>query len=244
MGTCAIVFGAGTCSENDIRWLRSGVTPLSPPCVVVAHLTVDSLQRLYPLRSDWLRVVWADEATDGLVEVLEEFGRVYRGPMWRLGLKLLSDYSFRPSIRETISRACGLHTDAVGTRFIPEHSVSRLAGHVGLAASTLSRYWKKEVPLRCSLKEFLSWAVLLWATRARSQGGWDAVAEEVGLRRRTLERNFTRMAGCTLVSVADDPDQIVRRFGEWVDSVWEPHLANGSGGYNAVPARGSGAQAT
>ena len=157
--------------------------------------------------------------------------------MWRLGVKLLSDYSFRPSVRETISRACGLHTDAVGTRFVPEPSVSQLAEQVGLAASTLSRYWRSDVPLRCSLKEFLSWAVLLWAVRARSRQDWGAIADQVGLRRRTLERSFIRLAGCTLTAAAHDPERVVRRFNEWVDSVWAPHLGNGSGRYDPVPAQ-------
>ena len=170
VGACAVVFGTTTCSDEAFEWLRSAFGPVSPPCVVVAPLSVNSLRRLYPLRSGRLQVVWTDEATSRLAEVLEDFRRVSRGPMWQLGLKLLSDYSFRPSIRKTISRVCGLHSDSAGVPFIPVHSVGHLARHVGLAASTLSRYWRREVPLRCSLKEFLSWAVLLWAVRARSRG--------------------------------------------------------------------------
>lgn len=140
-------------------------------------------------------MVWADEAESRLEAVLENLRRMSRGPMWQLGLWLLSDYSFRPSVKETIGRACGLHNDAAG--FIPEPSVNRLAGLVGLAPSTLSRYWSRDVPLRCSLKEFLIWAVLIWAVRARSRDGWNGVADQVGLRRRTLERNFIRMAGAS-----------------------------------------------
>ena len=52
------------------------------------------------------------------------------------------------------------------------------------------------MPLRCSLKEFLSWAVILWTTSARALDDWNAIAEQVGLQRRTLERSFNRMAGC------------------------------------------------
>ena len=243
MSTCAIVLGTATCSDGDIEWLQSTVGPLSPPCVVVPHLSVDCLRRLYPLRSDRLQVVWVDEAKSRLVEVLEEFRKVSRGPMWRLGLSLLSDYSFRPSVRETIGRVCGLH-HAVETPFVPENSVSQLAGNVDLAASTLSNYWREEVPLRCSLKEFLSWAVLLWAVRKRSRDGWDAVAAQVGLQRRTLERNFIRMAGCTLAAAAEDPERVVQRFNQWVDSVWDPHSANGSRKYDPIPAQALREQTT
>jgi hypothetical protein len=242
MGTCAIVFGIATCSDGDIEWLRSASGPLSPPCVVVAHLSVKCLKRLYPLRSGRLQIVWADEAESRLAEVLEEFRRVSRGPMWRLGLRLLSDYSFRPSVSETIGRTCGLYSDAVDTPLVPENSIKHLAGHVDLAASTLSRYWRAEVPLRCSLKEFLSWAVLLWAVRERSRDGWDAIAVRAGLQRRTLERNFIRMAGCTLAAAAEDPERVVRRFNRWVDSVWDPHSANGSRKYDPVPAQAPGEQ--
>ena len=234
VGACAVVFGTTTCSDEDFEWLRSAFGPVSPPCVVVAPLSVNSLRRLYPLRSGRLQVVWTDEATSRLAEVLEDFRRVSRGPMWQLGLKLLSDYSFRPSIRKTISRVCGLHSDCAGVPFIPVHSVSHLARHVGLAASTLTRYWRREVPLRCSLKEFLSWAVLLWAVRARSQDAWNAIADQAGLQRRTLERNFMRMAECTLAAAADDPERVVRRFSEWVVSVWEPNLAHRSGRHESV----------
>ena len=79
MSTCAAVFGLAACSDGEIEWLGSAPGPLSPPCIVVAHLSVDCVKRLYPLRSDALRVLWADEVEDRLVEVLDEFGRVSRG---------------------------------------------------------------------------------------------------------------------------------------------------------------------
>ena len=232
----ATVVGITGCSEGDIAWLRSSFGPLSPPCVVVAHLSVDCLQRLYPLRSPRLRVIWTDEGERRLVQVLEDFGGTNRGPMWRLGWKLLSDYSLRPPIRATISRVCGLRDEAADMPFIPENSVGQLADHVDLAPPTLRQYWRKEVPLRCSPKEFLSWAVLLWALHARSQDGWSAISARVGLRRRTLQRNFIRLAGCTLAEAAEDPERVVGRFDEWVDSVWDPRAGNRLREYDGVPA--------
>ena len=227
MNTRAAVFGLAACSERVIRWLRSAPGPLSPPCIVVAPLSVDCLQRLYPLRSGTLRVVWADEVEDCLVQVLEEFGRVSRGPMWHLGLKLLSDHSLRPSVREAISRACGLQQEAVDTPIVPETSVVQLAGHVDLATATLRQYWRSEAPLRCSLKEFLSWGVLFWAIRTRERDDWSGIALRLGIHRRTLERNFIRLVGCGLAAAAADPDRLVRRFDEWVESAWDPASGNG-----------------
>ena len=233
---CATVYGSTTCSDGEVEWLRSAFGPLSPPCVVVTHLSVGGVRRLYPHRSGRLRVVWTEEAEDRLVDVLEEFGRMSWAPIGHLGLRLLSDYPLRPSVRETISRACGLHDDAGGTPFVPERSVGQLAREADVASSTLRRYWREDVPLRCSLKEFLSWAIVLWATRARSLEGWTAVAEQVGLQRRTLERNFLRMAGCTPGEAAEDPERVVGRFNEWVDSVWDPGSGNGPGKHHRGPA--------
>ena len=243
MGTRAAVVGIGACADGDFEWLRSTFGPLSPPCVVVAPLSVDCLRRLYPLRSDRLQVVWTEEAESRLVEVLEDFRRMSRGPMWRLGLKLLTDHPLRPSVRDTISRVCGLD-DAAGAPFIPENSVGRLAGYVDLAPPTLRQYWREDVPLACSLKEFLSWAVVLWALRARSREGWNAIAERLGLQRRTLQRNFNRLAGCTLAEAADDPERVVRRFGAWVDTVWDPGAGNGSRKYGRARARAPDARVT
>ena len=237
MSTCAVVFGLAACSDGEIEWLGSAPGPLSPPCIVVAHLSVDCVKRLYPLRSDALRVLWADEVEDRLVQVLEEFGSVTWGPMWHLGLKLLSDHSLRPSVREAISRVCGLQREAADTSFVPDTSVLQLASHVELATVTLSQYWRKEVPLRCSLKEFLSWAVLFWAVRARARYSWDGIAVQLRIHRRTLERNFIRLVGCGLAAAAADPDRLVRQFHEWVDSVWDPHSGNRPGKLDSDSAR-------
>ena len=92
------------------------------------------------------------------------------------------------------------------------------------------------MPLRCSLKEFLSWAVILWTTSARALDDWNAIAEQVGLQRRTLERSFNRMAGCTLGEAAEDPERVVGRFYAWVDSVWDPGSGNGPVEYDRVTA--------
>ena len=241
MSTRAAVVGITACADGDFEWLRSTFGPLSPPCVVVAQLSVDCLRRLYPLRSGRLRVLWTDEVESRLLEVLEGFRRTNGNPMWRLGLKLLTDHSLRLPVRETISRVCGLD-DAAGAPLVPENSVGRLADHVELAPPTLRQYWREDVPLRCSLKEFLSWAVVLWASRARSQYGWNDIAERLGLQRRTLQRNFNRLAGCTLAAAAEDPERVVRQFGTWVDSVWEPGSGNGSGRFGLAHARAPRAQ--
>ena len=244
MSVRAAVAGIAACSDGEIASLRSAFGPLSPPCVVVARRSGDCLRRLQPLRSGRLRLVATEELETRLVEVLEELEKTDQGPMARLGLNLLSEQSFRPSLKETISRVCGLHDDAADASFMPENSVGRLADQIDLAPVTLRQYWRRDVPLRCNLKEFLSWAVLLWAVRARARQGWNAIADQAGLQRRSLQRSCIRLAGCTLMEAAEGPDRVVGRFNEWVDSVWEPGSGNGSGRYDQAPTQAPDAQAT
>ena len=221
--TRAIVYGIAECVDADVKWLQSAFGLANPPCVVVAPLRVDCWRWLQPLRSPSLRIVWADEAEERLLGVLREVGRNGRDPMWNLGLRLLADYSFRPPVQKVISRVCGLDNDPGGTPFVPANSVRQLSADINLSASTLSRYWREEVPLACSLKEFLSWAVLLWAVRERSQDNWNAIVDQAEVRPRTLARSFVRLAECTLGDAEADPELVIRRFHRWIESVWNPH---------------------
>ena len=119
-----------------------------------------------------------------------------------------------------------------------------MAGQVDLAPPPLRQYWREDSPLRCSLKEFLSWAVILWALHARSREGWNAIAERLGLQRRTLQRNFNRLAGCTLAEATEDPERVIRQFGVWVDLVWDPGAGNGSRKQDRAHARTPHARVT
>ena len=224
----AIICGMTTCAQAEVRRLRPAFGPLRPPVVLVATLSTECLRRLTPLRGDRIRVVWAEEAERQLRHVLGDLEKDGRDPLRRVGVRLLSDYPLRPSLKEAISRVCGQpnHPDAIG--FVPENSVSRLADRVCLRRVVLTRYWRREIPLRCNLKRFLSWSVLLWAVWERSRGNWAAVAYRVGLRRRTLERSCRRLAGCTLGTAAEDPQMVVQRFEEWIESVWDPEFGDES----------------
>ena len=91
-----------------------------------------------------------------------------------------------------------------------------LAQRTRLPPDTLRRYWREEVPLRCGPKQLLSWSLLMWAIRQRSDLKWDVIAQRAGVRRRTLERCSSRLLGCTLAEATRDPDAVQRRFREWV----------------------------
>ncbi len=220
---CAIVYGMTRCSDVDVPWLRWMTRESLPgsPCIVVAPLSVECLRRLNPLRSRSLRLVWAEEAEDCLFRVVRDMGRDSRDPLWQLGWRLLSDCPFRPAMREVITRTCGL--DCRNNRTDPpNNSVRELASRVHLSAQALSRHWKEDVPLQCSLKEFLDWAVLLWAARASSKDSCGEVALQAGVHRRTMERKCARLAGSTFAAVRENPEAAVRRFREWYEGVREP----------------------
>ena len=85
-----------------------------------------------------------------------------------------------------------------------------------LAPDTLHHYWKADVPLRCGLKEFLGWAVLLWAVPQHGTKSWSAICSEGEVKRRTLERTARRKLGCTLAVAAREPERVTTAFAAWV----------------------------
>ena len=81
---------------------------------------------------------------------------------------------------------------------------------------TLRRYWRADLPIRCGPKEFLGWAVLLWAVPQRRPKSWDRICSEGQFMRRMLERLARRKLGCTLGAAARDPERVTSAFAAWV----------------------------
>ena len=159
------------------------------------------------------------------------------GPMWHLGLKLLSDHSLRPSVREAISRVCGLQQEtAADTSFVPDTSVLQLASHVELATRYAEPVLEKgsTPPVQPEGVSELGGS-LLGRPRPRTlQLGRDRrpVATSIGAPSRETSSGCV---GCGLAAAAADPDRLVRRFHEWVDSVWDPHSGNRPGKLDSDP---------
>ena len=85
-----------------------------------------------------------------------------------------------------------------------------------VAPDTLGRYWRADIPVRCGPKEFLGWAVLLWAVPQRRTKSWYRICFEGRFKRRTLERLARRKLGCTLGATARNPERVTSAFAAWV----------------------------
>ena len=207
------------CSDADIAWLRTvfGEALTGPSCIVVAPLSLARLRRLRRVESSRFHVVWAEEAGDRLLSVLDRVEPWHRDPLRLLGRRLLCDCSLHWSMVRAIKHICNLSGDP-STR-TPKNSVTDVARDASIPADAFRRYWKTEIPLRCRPKQLLSWTVLLWAVRQRSEAKWDTIARQAGVRRRTLERHSMSLAGCTLAAATRDPAMVQRRFEEWVTEV-------------------------
>ena len=217
------VIGLESCSDADAAWLRDEVAriPGAPCCVVVALLSLSNLRTLQDLDRDHIRVLWEEEADERLASVLEEVVAAWRPDALRwLGQRIAGKPGLRPALRAVVEEICQMST-AVSPPPPPKRTVSELARQVNLSPATLSRYWTAEVPLRCGPNELLGWASLLWAVEHRTEVKWDAVAKRARVDRRTIDRRFARLAGCTSGQAARDPGMVRRRFREWVAEVLE-----------------------
>lgn len=221
LGTASVgIAGLRQCSDADIAWLRETVANglAGPSCVVVTPLSLKRLQRLRRIESTRFHVVWAEEAGDRLGRVLAQINPWHHDPLLLLGRRLVRDHSLHECLVNAIEHICRL--SPVEDSGPPTASVEDLARwHARVPPDTFRRYWRAQMPLRCPPKKLLSWALLLWAVRQRTRAKWAAIADEAGVRRRTIERHAANLAGCPLTAASHDPEMVQRRFQEWVAEV-------------------------
>ena len=215
------VVGMDGCSSEEAAWLGSVVTQLQAgqSLVVVAPRSLSFLKCFRALGQVVVWVAWDTVAGEQLASFLGQIGNGRRNPLKSLGRRILAVRPLRPALYTAVTEICRLSSDAGAGP--PKKSVSEVARLVGLSPATLCRYWKAEVPLRCGPKRLLGWSGLLWALEQRSVAKWDVVASQMGLRRRTLERRYRGLAGCTLGEAARDPAVVRTGFQEWVKEVWD-----------------------
>ena len=207
------------CDPTDLQWLRTAFDHghCAPSCIVLTPHTLNRFLRLRRLQSSRFHVVWTEEAEGRLTQLLARVEPWHRDPLRLLGHRLLSDYPLRSPLVSVIDRICSVF--ATPPPEPPPHTVADLARGVALQPDTLRHHWRNAVPLRCGPKQLLGWALLFWGTRRRAHTGWDAIARQAGVRRRTLERAGRRLAECTLAGLIREPGSVRRRFREWVREV-------------------------
>ena len=218
------------CSPADIAWLNTafGHGHCAPSCILVTPHSIARFLRLRHIRSSRLHVVWAEDAEGMLRRILHRIEPWHRDPLRLLGHRLLTDSPPRGSLARAIDRICCVF--APPRPEPPPRSVADLARGVALHPDTLRHHWRNGLPLRCGPKQLLAWALLFWSIRRRVRTGWDDLARQAGVRRRTLERAGGRLAGCTLSELAGDPEGVRRRFRGWVRERSPPHgMAPGTG---------------
>lgn len=209
----------GRVSDTDVAWLQRAVPagPAGPPCIVVAPFSLKCFQRLREIESSRVHVVWTEEVDEQLRRTINRIDPWNQDSLQHLGRCLLRDYSLHACLVVGIRHICRLSGETLSDP--PTTSVTALARRAQVAPDSLRRYWREQMPLRCRPKELVAWGLLMWAIRRRSEARWDDIAEQVGVRRRTLERSSVRLAGCTLASAARDPLSVRRRFDEWLKKV-------------------------
>ena len=207
----------------DVRWLGAlsdACGPAGPSHVVAVPLSLEWLQWTRTLAGSRFHVVWTEEAPERLMGIVRQVDPWQQDPIRLLGRRMLASDSLPGSLRPVIQRACRTGDDELSLH--PARNVAELAEEANVNTRALRRHWTTESPLNCSLKDFLSWAILLWALRERERANWDTVARTLGLRRRTLERYSNRFLGCTLAVASRDPQIVMRRFREWAAEVVSP----------------------
>ena len=217
------VVGLEEHNSADVRWLYAlsdACGPAGSSYVVVAPLSLEWLRWTRTLVGNRFHVAWAEEEPERLMRIVRQINPWRLDPLRLLGQRLLASDTLPGLLRPVIQRACRTGDDQFLLR--PAISVAELAEDANVNPRALRRHWTTDSPLACSLKDFLSWAILLWALREHGQGSWDTVARKLGLGRRTLERYSNRFMGCTLAVASQDPQVVMRRFREWVDEVVKP----------------------
>lgn len=219
-GAGVAVVGLEQYSDENIRWLRTLSAqggPAGPSYLVVVPVSLEWVQWMRSPGDSEFQIVWAEEAHERLGRVVTRIDPWHQDPIRVLGRRLLADHVLHRSLARVLQRVC--RTEVDDGALLPVTSVASLAEHAGVNSRVLRRYWNTESPVQCTLKEFISWAILLWALRERRLDSWDTVARSVGLRRRTLERYCARFLACTLVVAGEDPRRVMRRFREWAAEV-------------------------
>ena len=221
------IVGTLECSAGAVRDLMSTFrlgAAGGPTCIVVTPVSFDNLRTLREIDCERLHVVWVEEVDERLPRVLEAVAQSGFDPLRPLGARLLSALSLSPPVARALMLACGVsHNRLLGVPHDhsgrPTSSVSELAKRVNLAPKELSYRWTAEIPLRCTLKQMLRWAVLLWAIRQRNDDTWQRIAGNAGVNLRTLQRYSWELFQCSLDSAARSPTLVRRRFEEWLSWV-------------------------
>ncbi len=236
------VFGALRFDRTDAEWIARLVDhSLHVACVAVLPLSLEHLQSFRPILSDRLKVVWLEEAREQLSDIVRQTPGDHDNPLHRLALGVLTSRQLSPLAKKTLEEICCPRptlSDDMPLRPVPPRNMEDLACRVHHSISGIRVHWREHIPLRCTPKKLMEWAMLMWAASDRVLPSASAQARYMGIHPRTLERICARLIGCRMSEARADPQAVRHLLEEWLDEVLEPPLhalAGGTGGTGHHP---------
>lgn len=219
------VFGTLKCSRADAEWLARLVDD-SPhvKCIAVVPLSLTHLQSLRPFLSDRLKVVWLEEAREELLDLVNRTRAGHDNPLHRLAYGILAFQELSPVAKKALVEICcpmPPQSNDMRVRPAPPRNMNDLASRVHHSISGIRAHWTEQVPLRCTPKRLMEWAMLIWAVGDRVFRSASARARHLGIHPRTLERICARLMGCRIGEALHDPAAVHHRFDAWLDEVLE-----------------------
>ena len=219
------VFGALECDRADAEWIAGLLDQsLHTACTAVVPLSLGHVQSFRPFLSDRLGLVWLDEAAEQLPDAIRQTHIDRSNPLHLLAHRIILSEQLSPVALGTLEEICcprPLLVEDVPHRPAPPRNMEDLAARIHHSISGIRVHWKEHVPLRCTPKKLMEWALLMWAVSDPAPASASAQARSLGIHPRTLERICARLIGCRIAQAMGDPDAIRDRFKEWVAEISE-----------------------
>ena len=219
------VFGTLKCRRADAGWLARLVDDSRHvTCTAVVPLSLTNLQSLRPFLSDRLKVVWLEEARAELRDFGNRTQAGHDNPLHRLADGILAFRELSPVAKRALVEICcpmPPQSNDLPLRPAPPRNMDDLASRVHHSISGIRAHWREQVPLRCTPRKLMEWALLIWAAGDRVFRSAAARARYMGIHPRTLERISSRLMGCRISEALQDPAGVHHRFEEWLDGVLE-----------------------
>lgn len=227
------VFAALECDQADAKWVARLVeTSPHVACAVVVPLSLSHLQSFRPFLSDRLRLVWLDEVAEQLPEVIRQTRIDHTNPLHLLAREIVASRPLSPVARRALEEICCPQPTVENEpphRPIPPKDMGELARRINHSISGIRVHWGEHVPLRCTPKKLMEWALLIWAVSDTVLPSGSARARYLGIHPRTLERICARLVKSRISEAIQDPEAVRSRFEQWLEEVMEPPPANAPG---------------
>ena len=220
------VFGALECHQADAEWIADMLDQsLHAACTAVVPLSLAHVQSFRPFLSDRLELVWLDEVHEQLPEAIRQTLIDRSNPLHLMAYRIILSTELSPVSRRALEEICCppvLLSEGMTTRPTPPRNMKDLARRAHHSISGIRVHWREHVPLRCTPKKLMEWAILMWTVSDRVARSASEQARTLAIHPRTLERICARLIGYRISEAKSDPEAVMQYFQEWVEEVSEP----------------------